>query len=314
MKIKTFFILQLLFALTTCSAFGNGICGTLSQIPQSKTPFLNEKKFGFARINGDKVILLLYYGSVFREGEEYFGDFNEKHWLSSSAIANMPNSFEVSLFSKYGFVCNVKIKAQKSGKFGPYGEETYNVEGQLSEDSFNRLKNLPKYSKVLFMYPSINSSVNSLINSTINNDDRILITEFSHQAISQYIKDNNLHKNINLRFLKTEVKIELIGGKETINQYAVVCKVGTRLAFKTFYTLLDTFFLIIEVAERKIIMRRIDFLPKGADSSGDIICEVIGDINQDGLADIFLIRAGCCAYVIVFDGEKWIQIGHTIPA
>ena len=76
---------------------------------------------------------------------------------------------------------------------------------------------------------------------------------------------------------------------------------------------LDAFSLVMTAREGNIAVHRIDLLPGGGDASGRIILKAACDINSDGFADIFWIEAGCCGYIIEYDGASWVRPGRITP-
>jgi hypothetical protein len=286
-------------------AFADGV----QVMPKSEIKLIGNRKFGFAMVFKQNVSLNF--------GENYFGEFNPQQWLSYSELENLLDpkneknqiAGQVNLFGKNGFACNVKITKDIKGE-GVF-------DGKISRDCAGRLLGSPESTQmqfVLFVYPSFENFAVQSKKQTIPKEDKDIILSSIENLTNQYVLEKKV-KNLNLKKLKARTTMDKIGANINVSQYFVVNKAGSIESFqKNEYWNLNVFSFIVQISDGKLSVSRVYFSPSGNDSSGRISCDIIADLDQDGIIDMFYIHAGCCGYVILFDGEKWIEIGATVPA
>lgn len=286
-------------------SFANGICPTLSSVVPSESKLLGDKLIGLASVHRGRVRL----HSIYKE----FGGFIDKHWFAVVGEAPSEKTDDralISLFSKNGYLCDIWIKKQY-GQWVDEGTKLFNwVPANDSVDC--KIDELQKRDSLLFVYPSIGHKFDR---ASLTPPDELMDTvkSFMSNLIVKYIKEANLKiftKTMDERIV--EIKIFHIGRRKNYWQFFVEAVVAPQGKVRERWQF-ETFSFVITATKGHIAVHRIDFLPSGGDSSGGIKLEASCDVNQDGFADIFWIRAGCCGYIIEYDGSRWVRLGHVTP-
>ncbi|MGA1871409.1 MAG: hypothetical protein ACMUJM_23005 [bacterium] len=290
MKLIIKIIFALIFCFTASTVFGNGALLIMTPTPVSDTSsFLQGLKFGMAGVSNGRAFL--YDGGMGSDTH------NTEHWINSPLFEKDMVGKKISLFSRYGFICNADCY-QKEAEH----DDDFSVTCESEEKCFIESQKLPKYSRIFFMYPALNKLSPPSIDKSYSKKEEELISSFTYNAISEYIKEHNI-KDIYPKYHMFKNNIEKIGVKGPIFQYFVETKIGTVQSFeKGSHVLHHVFSFILEIKKDVCKMRQIIFMPGIGDGSGYIRLEAVGDINQDGLIDLFWIHNT----ITVFDGEKWI--------
>ena len=269
-----YFIFLIVCHFIPAIAAANGQVPTLKKMPQAVSNREQLQKFGFIDID----VSGIFFGKM---------SIEESHILLDKTFSfdiNKLTSSYTSVFSRNGFVCNVKINSLKEETPAWSDVSThYAADSTFKTDCLKEYSKLPKYAAVAYIHPALDVNKVKRINTAVPEGDRLLIKRFVPSAIKEFLNNPNMN-------VKNETTtITKIGEKGQTNQYFVM------------YTGGYSFVLAIKSGE--IALQRID--------NGVLSIDALIDINSDGLVDAFVLSGSMPAagytygYRIIFDGKTW---------